>query len=213
MPVPLSKETLDKMHSRVLNGKLKLFTYDRFGFDVQNLIILAHGGAHNQNGLPCAIQRLMGTYYFKSPVWTTLFFYSPHGTVTFGGLLSFMDGTYRPFEAYIPGEPVINYALFHSVDQRPSGSDEHIQFCLYQSRCGSGPDFIHHPFRIFDIVTVEPSGSWGISLKDVLDTLFLTGNLYPRVHCTFCRNEYRTEKRYYEPTYDYMKRYRVTHPL
>ncbi|UYM17731.1 putative adhesin [Endozoicomonas euniceicola] len=209
MPDLLSKKILDKMHSVVLNGKLKLFTYEKFGLNVQNLIILAHGGAHNQNGLPCAIQRFMGTYFFKSPLWTTLFFYSPHNTITFGSLLSFMDGSYRPFEAYTPGESVINYSLLHSVDDQPSGSDEYIRFSLYQSRRGSGPDFTQHPFRIFDIVTVEPSGSQGIPLKDVLDTLFLVGKQYPRIHCTFCRSEYRSEKRYYEPTYDYMKRFGV----
>ncbi|MCW7554741.1 hypothetical protein NX722_19390 [Endozoicomonas gorgoniicola] len=211
MPLSLPKEILDQMHTRVLSGKLKLFTYDRFNLDVKNLIILGHGGAHNQNGLPCAFQRFMGTYYFESPIWTTLLFYSPHGTVTFGSLLSFMDGTYRPFEAYISGESVVNYTLYHRVNERPSGSDEYIQFCLYQSRRGSGPDFTQHPYRIFDIVTVEPSGSRGISLKGVLDTLYQTGVLYSRIHCAFCRYEYRTERRYYEPTYDYMKRYRDTH--
>ena len=208
----LSKETLDKMHSKVLNGKLKLYQYDRFGFNVQNLIILAHGGAHNQQGLICAIRRAIGTYSFISPIWTTLFFYVPHGTVTVGSLLLFMDGTYRPFEAFLPGETVINYDLCHWSDNKSAGSDEYIRFCLYQSRCGTGSSFTQHPFRIFDIVTTEPSEPWGVSLKEVLDILLLTGQVYPRVHCTFCRYEYRSKKRFFEPTYDYMRRYSDTQP-
>ena len=184
-----------EMHKQLLDGKLNLFGLNWHKDNVQNLIILAHGGIKKSNALKVS-------RHITIPVWTTLFFYAPAGFVLFtkDSLSRLMRGKYPPLEAVLPNEKTANYELFFDSKDF-SLKDEAIYIDLIDGRYDFTPSFAQHPFRVYDVVTTEPSGSKGICLKEVLNVLYHTGHPYPQIHCMFCRSIYGAEHQYYRPGY------------
>ena len=184
-----------EMHKQLLGGKLNLLSLNWHRGNVQNLIIAAHGGIKKSNALK--VRR-----HITIPAWTTLFFYAPAGFVLFtkDGLSKLMRGKYPPLEAVLPNEKIPNYELFFD-SKEDSLKDAAIYMNLINSRYDFTPSFTRHPFRIYDVVTTEPSGPKGISLKEVLNVLYRTGLTYPQIHCLFCRSIYGAERRDYSPGY------------
>ena len=195
--------SLPAMHKTLIDGKFNLFTFDEYGDNVQNLLILAHGIVVQPNSLSGIARRITGTLSFAVPIWTTLFFYAPHGYVlTTPNIEDFMTGVFPPLEACLPGETVTNYELYFKNTQYPLATDMVIEMYLAISRSSPFcPYFSQHPFRVYDIITTEPSDPKGSCLRELLDTLYRTGHIYPRVHCAFCRSEYFTADRIYKPGY------------
>ena len=190
------------MHKTLLDGQFNLFTFNWHGDNVQNLLILAHGAVVQPCSIDGIARRITGVHRFAVPLWTTLFFYAPHGYVLLVNAEDVMTGKEPPLEAILPGEMVINYDLGFEDEQYPLGTDQDIEIFLFNSRCNfSCSYFSQHPFRVYDIITTEPSDLSGTSLKKLLDTLYRTGHIYPRIHCTFCRWEYQTAMRFYRPGY------------
>ncbi|MCW7551980.1 hypothetical protein NX722_04855 [Endozoicomonas gorgoniicola] len=189
------------MNIAVLEGKLKLYTSELFDGNAQNLLIAAHGGVWGSRSCMAFARFITGVHRFKIPLWTTLYFYAPHGTATNTELEPYMKWKYPPLEAVMPGESVINYDLGHVVDGMPYTTDQQVKNHLTANRCHSAGLSIHHPFRFLDIVTTEPSGPADTTLKEVLAILSRTGRIYPRIHCTFCRHEYGTPEIEYTPGY------------
>lgn len=111
-------------------------------------------------------------------------------------------GKHPPIEAALPGEKVVNYFLKYGSVRNPLGTDKDMERNLFRARYNEDPSFSEHPFRVFDILTAEPSDPQGIHLKDLLDTLHRAGHVYPRIHCSFCRNELGSPRqRAYRPGY------------
>ncbi|UYM14579.1 putative adhesin [Endozoicomonas euniceicola] len=184
-----------EMHKQLLDGKLNLFGLNWHGESVQNLIILAHGGIKKSNALKVS-------RHITIPAWTTLFFYAPAGFVLFtkDGLSKLMRGKYPPLEAVLPNEKTPNYELFFD-GKEDSLKEVAIHMNLINSRYDFTPSFARHPFRVYDVVTTEPSGPKGISLKEVLNVLYRTGHPYQKIHCLFCRSIYGAERQDYRPGY------------
>ena len=101
----------------------------------------------------------------------------------------------------MPGEKVINYDLKHISARDPLPTSQGISEYLRDSRPVSEPNLSQHPFRVFDIVTTQPCFFDGTTLREVLDVLYRTGHLYPRIHCPFCRHERGTKRHLYLPGY------------
>ena len=191
------------MDIEILEGKLKLYTWEIYGGNIQqNLLIAAHGAVWRSRSFMGVARSIAKVHCFKIPPWATLYFYAPHGTATSTGLEPYMKWKYPPLEAVMPGETVINYDLGHVESGLPFTTDQRVNNHLITNRCHSAGRSIDHPFRFLDIATTEPSGPANTTLKEVLTVLFRTGRIYPRIHCTFCRQEYGRPKNEYTPGYD-----------
>ena len=146
------------MHKTLLDGQFNLFTFNWHGDNVQNLLILAHGAVVQPCSIDGIARRITGVHRFAVPLWTTLFFYAPHGYVLLVNAEDVMTGKEPPLEAILPGEMVINYDLGFEDEQYPLGTDQDIEIFLFNSRCNfSCSYFSQHPFRVYDIITTEPS--------------------------------------------------------
>ena len=186
-----------KTTSIPLRDDVTLYTHNWHGENVQNLLIMAHGRIANRRSAEGIFRRVLRKYQITTPPWTTLFFYTPHGTLARSWHDYYLIGKYPPLEAYLPGEKVYNYGLGYDLEYTNSGL---IDYYLHESRPVTDPNLSLHPFRVFDILTptrVFPP----VSLNTVLKALYQTGHIYPRIHCSFCRYEKGTVKREYRPGY------------
>ncbi|UYM16662.1 putative adhesin [Endozoicomonas euniceicola] len=196
------------MHKTVLDGKFILFTCNRHSSNVQNLLLLAHSAVPHSWSTAGIFRRIAGTHSFTVPSWTSLYFYTPHGYTIIvpkyddSGVYKldgFMLGEFPPLEAILPGETVLDYILGY---QFPFPSDEHMHRYLNTSRFNPNCSYLdQHPFRIYDIITPAPNAPVYSCLKELLDTLYVMGHVYPRIHCIFCRYESGSELRNYLPGY------------
>ena len=192
------------MHKTLLDGKFNLFTCEKHGSNVQNLLLLAHSAVPHPWSRSGILRRIAGTHSFTTPIWTTLYFYTPHGYDMIipkyddSGIYKldgFMLGEFPPLEAILPGETVLNYTLVYQV---PFPRDEHMYRYLNTSRFNPGCSYFdQHPFRIYDIIIPAPNALVCTCLKELLDTLYTTGHVYPRIHCVFCRYVSGTEGKKY----------------
>ncbi|MCW7553424.1 hypothetical protein NX722_12420 [Endozoicomonas gorgoniicola] len=201
---PINKPRLHApIHKTLIAGKFNLFTSDTHGDNVQNLLILAHSIPVQSYSISGVFRRIIGTHSFSVPGWTTLIFYAPHGYVLkTPNIENFMMGLFPPLESAMPGETVINYGLRYKNTQYPLANDAMMQIYFETSRFSPFcPYFSQHPFRIFDVITTQPSDPEGSCLSELIETLYRTNHTYPRIHCIFCRNEYGGKKRIYEPGY------------
>ncbi|MCW7553425.1 hypothetical protein NX722_12425 [Endozoicomonas gorgoniicola] len=197
------------MHKTVLGGKFTLFTCDKHGSNVQNLILLAHSSIYHPWSKSGILRRIAGTHSFTIPIWTTLYFYTPHGydlmmpkydESEIYNIDGFMLGEFPPLEAILPGETVPDYSLVHEL---PFPSDEHIYQYLNTSRFNPGCSYFdQHPFRIYDIIIPTSDALVCTCLKELIYTLYVTGHVYPRIHCLFCRYVLGAEIKPYVPGYD-----------
>ncbi|WP_404831007.1 putative adhesin [Endozoicomonas euniceicola] len=188
---------------------IRLYTCDRPGLNIQNLAIEAYGHYIPEQyvqGRAADDSCLRSTnafdvpasMLFDVPAETTLFFYCPHGSTLDCWLSMVITCQYPYFEVCLPGQKVVNYFLEAAFVNKkgPRNNDERIKKTLKWSATCIEP-VPHHPFLNFDIVTIEPG--YKIELSSLLRTLHLSGHVYQRVHCVFCRCRKGEKDFVYEP--------------
>ncbi len=191
----------ENTQTSVLNGQLKLFTFPYRSNDVKNVILLAHSGIDREDySYFCGLVQMRYNRRFQVPPGVFICFYAPHQTTSgidpnkpvFSFLTEFMTVVDTPFEIISPQAFVHNYQLVHFSDWiggKPAASQHDIELALWNARCID--DFKAIP--AFDIITTEPAWPSPIRLKDVIDTLRVTGHFYTKIHCLICRYVFDTE--------------------
>ncbi|MET4695956.1 putative adhesin [Endozoicomonas lisbonensis] len=176
--------TRSRVKTEKLKSCLKLYTCKNLGDNIQNLIISCHGLFESK-----CDGSMEPSSHFYTPNWTTLFFYGPHGTPLLGAPHLYMQGSAPPLEAALPQEKVVNYLLLHKSGSS-WGDIPDLKEVMVKYRTGEYRTLSQHPFRFYDVVTLEPCEGYYLRLKTVLNILFKTGHCYPRIHCDFCRSRY-----------------------
>ncbi|MET4696546.1 putative adhesin [Endozoicomonas lisbonensis] len=188
MPIFSPKPKL-VVNESVLSNSLNLYTCQSGDRKVQSVFIYCHG--HYKPKKPGVLSSLDITVV-PSGAW--LYFYVPHGSVLITSLAEAMAGEFEPLETYMPGQKVANYIL-SPLEGRYSDAG-FIKGIILRDRLGSGKKAKKHPLRECDVV--QPK--WDIRLGKLIDMLQWTDNLYPRVHCLFCRESvYRRGRQWYDP--------------
>ncbi|UYM18625.1 putative adhesin [Endozoicomonas euniceicola] len=190
MPIFTFIPTVKKLSIR--NG-LKLFTCKTGGRKAQNLIIHCHGTFRLEKP-----GSLMPSDITTVPPGTSLYFYAPHGAVLHNSLDRLMSGVYEPLEVIMAGQPCANYLLVPEL-HKAWGSEDFVKATIMDDRTSPGKKAKKHPLREFDVVLV----SHDIRLGKLIETLQLEGQLYPRTHCSFCRDSARgLVLRGYDPEFE-----------
>ena len=105
-----------------------------------------------------------------------------------------IGGEFEPLEVYLSGRKVANYLL--SPLEGMFGDPDFIKKVILRDRLMPNKKASKNPLREFDVV--QPR--WDMRLKKLIDTLQWTNNLYPRIHCLFCRESaYRKGRQWYNP--------------
>ncbi|MCW7555603.1 hypothetical protein NX722_23855 [Endozoicomonas gorgoniicola] len=185
MPLPFFKPNVKLS---ILMNRLKLFTCRDGGEKVQNLIIYSHGKFRLKE--PGVLSK---SDLIFVPEETSLYFYAPHGSILYTRLCDAIVGQFDPLEIYTQGQKVANYSL---SPEEEVATPTYVKKLIAEHRVMLGKKIKTHPLRRFDVV--QPISR--IKLDQLIQTLQWTDNLYPRIHCLFCRRSaHSMHQREYNP--------------
>ena len=177
------------VNESVLFNSLNLYTCKSGNRKVESIFIYCHG--YYAAKRPGSLTR-MDITLVPPGVW--LYFYVPHGSVLITSLGEAMAGEYDPLETYMPGQKVANYEL--SPLDGMFADEGFIKRVILRDRLRPSKKAKRNPLREFDVV--QPK--WEMRLGKLIDMLQCTDNLYPRIHCLFCRESaYRRGREWYDP--------------